>query len=626
MEIRPIETLTPFKFSTKLSNEIPYRGLYREEVKTEQGNVREMLIYLPEGMRRSEYFVTIALPDREDVEAYIERSGWLSLADKKRTGLFFLVPEDGCWKSLEEEGSYLKAVRMAGGNPFTGFRYNSRRTEYLFGAGEGGAVLEQWAAGHPMDVIAQVYINTDVSENKLRELSSFSYSDDMRQPAHPESRVRPVFEDLPADRIPVATALFNSPTEAYWTEVNADNPLAAAENLVWLPEDLSYDDPEDIEKALDFMTSFTRGRGDSAHADRLSKRLDYEKAKAAGQLFEVFDFIQRVDNTGNDQAKTPYTDWKRNYIVYIPEKCWDYKTVRYPVYYFFSGGNTPSHDYFDEVDVSSIAEKYGFIAVVPSSVNGWNTQDGSWPPTIDPKTGSISDDIAFMDSLFTKIEEDFNVDPGRVYITGHSMGSIFCNYLGMQLGDRITAIGACSGPLFDAAVYNEAYSKGTGYQYTENALETILPAMFIFGERDNWPVYIGAWDDAKYETWYGGMMNALNPARRFNDVYYSFSTQEYWVRRNGLSFEDHVYTEEGFLKDGQTEEPVPFTKENIEKRYTTAVWKNRLEIPLCAWVACAGRAHGAAHTDYEKAWTDWFSHFTMDKDGNRYYDGKKIEA
>ena len=206
------------------------------------------------------------------------------------------------------------------------------------------------------------------------------------------------------------------------------------------------------------------------------------------------------------------------------------------------------------------------------------------------------------------------------------MGSIFCNYLGMRLGHRITAIGACSGPLFDAEVYNEQYPKGTGYQYAENAEKTILPAMFIFGERDNWPVTVGPWKESYYENWYGGQMNAMNPERRFNDVYYSFSTQEYWIRRNGLDLSGYAYTEEGFLKDGQTSEPVPFTEENIRRRYTTAVWKNSQGIPLFSWSACAGRAHGAVCSDYEKVWTDWFACFTMDQDGNRYYKGERISA
>ena len=214
MEIRSTEELAPYRFSTGLSNESPYHGLFREEVKTEQGENRELLVYLPEGMRRNEYFVTIALPDGEDTEDYIERSGWLPLADSRRTGLFFLMPQEGKWKSYREEEPYLNAVRMAGGNPFAGSKYSTRRTEYLFGVGEGGTVLEQWAAVHPGNVIAQMYIGAKVSEATLRELShGICYEDDMSQPAHPESRVRPVFEGVRADRIPVATALYCSPQE-----------------------------------------------------------------------------------------------------------------------------------------------------------------------------------------------------------------------------------------------------------------------------------------------------------------------------------------------------------------------------------------------------------------------------
>lgn len=112
--------------------------------------------------------------------------------------------------------------------------------------------------------------------------------------------------------------------------------------------------------------------GDSVYSNVLGKRLDYKEAKADGRLFEVFDYVQTVDNTGNENATTPSTDWERNYIVYVPEQCKDYSETSYPVVYFFSGGSTPSHAYLDQTHAWEIADKYGFIAVVPSSVNGWN--------------------------------------------------------------------------------------------------------------------------------------------------------------------------------------------------------------------------------------------------------------
>ena len=106
---------------------------------------------------------------------------------------------------------------------------------------------------------------------------------------------------------------------------------------------------------------------------------------------------------------------------------------------------------------------------------------------------------------------------------------------------------------------------------------------------------------------------------RFNDVYYTYTTQKYWADRNGVSLEDCELVEQGLIGDGQTGEQVPFTRETAAKRYTSYQWRAADGMPVMMWIQCAGRGHMQVPTDVEKLWTDWFSRFRRGADGEIAY-------
>lgn len=86
--------------------------------------------------------------------------------------------------------------------------------------------------------------------------------------------------------------------------------------------------------------------------------------------------------------------------------------------------------------------------------------------------------------------------------------------------------------------------------------------------------------------------------------------------------------EEGLTLNGQDVDPVEYNKETAAKRYTTYQWNGSDDIPLFSWVQCAGRAHSTVVSDYEKVWTDWFSHFRTQKSesgSTSYYSASGFE-
>ncbi len=56
-----------------------------------------------------------------------------------------------------------------------------------------------------------------------------------------------------------------------------------------------------------------------------------------------------------------------------------------------------------------------------------------------------SPDVVFMDDLINSLEARCNIDPARIFASGHSRGGGMVNRLGCDLADRFAAIGPVSG-------------------------------------------------------------------------------------------------------------------------------------------------------------------------------------
>jgi len=58
------------------------------------------------------------------------------------------------------------------------------------------------------------------------------------------------------------------------------------------------------------------------------------------------------------------------------------------------------------------------------------------------------DDVGFISKLIDKLEQEYPVDPKRIYVTGMSNGGMMTHKLGIELSDKITAIAPVVGTLF----------------------------------------------------------------------------------------------------------------------------------------------------------------------------------
>jgi dienelactone hydrolase len=154
-----------------------------------------------------------------------------------------------------------------------------------------------------------------------------------------------------------------------------------------------------------------------------------------------------------------HVDHSSEYLIYVPSN-YD-KTAQTPLIVVGHGGNDCQDLADSEVAAHSgmnpwvsFAEQHGFLMVAPLTDRAW---------------GHIGYSIIF--STLSQVQRDYNIDPNRIYITGHSMGGHLSYRSGIYLGDRWAAISPMSG----------------GYDYVASGLVENLfnvPGFATWGEFD----------------------------------------------------------------------------------------------------------------------------------------------
>jgi polyhydroxybutyrate depolymerase len=160
-----------------------------------------------------------------------------------------------------------------------------------------------------------------------------------------------------------------------------------------------------------------------------------------------------------------YDGYQRTFKYYVPTTYNESKNP-VPLMLSFHGRGSSGSGQIRLSSFQNVAEKEGFIVVFPDSTEiddgqlispghrfQWN--DGR---TNTPQYRAGVDDVSFTSELIDHFQENFNIDPSRVYASGMSNGSLFANRLAVELSDRIAGIGAVTGPL--AAPIAEKTPKG----------------------------------------------------------------------------------------------------------------------------------------------------------------------
>jgi polyhydroxybutyrate depolymerase len=154
--------------------------------------------------------------------------------------------------------------------------------------------------------------------------------------------------------------------------------------------------------------------------------------------FRLFAFSSSV--TGNKPGSIELDGRTRTYFVHLPP-AYNGKTLL-PVVIVLHGA-TESPAGVEKLSGMSVeADQENFIAVYPRGTGRMNP--ARMPTWNSGNCGGYAqrnhvDDVGFMRALIDKLEQDYAVDPKRIYVTGISSGGMMSYRLACELSDKIAA-------------------------------------------------------------------------------------------------------------------------------------------------------------------------------------------
>lgn len=139
---------------------------------------------------------------------------------------------------------------------------------------------------------------------------------------------------------------------------------------------------------------------------------------------------------------TPYTlthdGQERVYHLHVPENL----SKPAPVLLIFPGNTQSSHNMSMVTGLSALADREGFIAVYPKSLEGYGLY-----ATV-PEVGV--DDLGFLRAILDGLAADYDIDASRIYATGNSNGAFFAQRVACEMADVVAAVTSVSGTMPDA--------------------------------------------------------------------------------------------------------------------------------------------------------------------------------
>ena len=158
-----------------------------------------------------------------------------------------------------------------------------------------------------------------------------------------------------------------------------------------------------------------------------------------------------------------------SWLEYIPDS---FKPDSHPALVISChGGGAHADMQFSETSWCYLAETEGLIAVFPNAGGerrSWLTEDdtpqlpGERPSMLDvfksSPDGRVSEDahhIKFISALIEEMKAKYNIDEGRVYMQGMSMGDIMTMMFARVCGRKLAGIDSTAGPSPEIALFDE---------------------------------------------------------------------------------------------------------------------------------------------------------------------------
>jgi polyhydroxybutyrate depolymerase len=137
----------------------------------------------------------------------------------------------------------------------------------------------------------------------------------------------------------------------------------------------------------------------------------------------------------------------RTYLIHVPPQYDDSKS--FPLVIALHGGGGNSQNMMEKTGFNNVSDEKGFIVVYPDGVGRFKNRLLTWNAghCCGYALDNNIDDVGFIRALIEKIQNNFNIDSKRIYVTGHSNGGMMTYRLGAELSDIIAAIAPVAGTI-----------------------------------------------------------------------------------------------------------------------------------------------------------------------------------
>ncbi len=473
-----------------------------------QGKKRRMLAYAPAEIRDSTAAVIILGENGKTADDLLKKSGWCEIADteecKEKLIVFFLEPENGKWQIDEPYGktdgdvAYVNAAALAATERYLFCVHESKI--YLTGCREGGVMANMAAAWNPAFYAGVVSVGGSSVSPEYLEAAGKDFCANLDGFTDESHR-----QDIRKGSIPMPAWVIDDPESPvgagdeilqYWRTAcgTDDRPRQLSKDQVEYTRSAETPYPLNQEKGA-YRVCYSNIPGSSAgYAKPLLRRIwkDFLYRQRRWMSCPGGDLRVTQDPVRDLNMEYHYEEvdgWMREWYIYIPEAVKNNPGRKVPVVFAIHGYTCSGEIYSGNSEWYRVAEQYGFIAVFPSALHAHvNMPDQGLLPEFTPLAAwnifneeDCPDEMRFFHYMLDQLLEKYPADPGRVFATGHSWGSLMTQKLGLEMTDRLAAIAPCSGVFFGGAS-----ERMRPFYESGKDLDTELPIWMFWGMEEEW--------------------------------------------------------------------------------------------------------------------------------------------
>jgi poly(3-hydroxybutyrate) depolymerase len=612
---------------------IPLSGYYTKTVDV-NGTARPVKLFMSDYTACRAYATVIAVPDGVDTYEFLQRQGWLELANSRGEFLVVLEPGEKGWGEAEDEKAYVEAAMTfanTGRNAKNVTLFTNHSTYYFVGYGKGAAALETWSAKNPTYVDSQALLHgKSVGKTFLDEEGAKIYDGTNTGGYDPGildlNEFKAVLKDLGYSNVisrkdvPVPTWFDGYAADdysiAYWKAANdvsgdADNEGVFRQSInsdafqteyenSWRARHglttgiakvkvTDYNGYPSAQELGAFLYRYSRYNTPFAYSNHLSERQDYTPARVAAQKAAAGKAIDETTFVAYDEPYKADSDKVyQGYNLLARERSNTANGV-------YESGIFATAD--DNDDGKLDAREY--LMYIPKSAKG------STPVVVQFPGMTQSVAVGFDSTQWWRIADEYGV----VIII---LGEVYNNGVALSWKNSDTEYMAVMDILADeidgkdveidwTRIYGSGHSLGSAqvqtFAHTHPEFFAAV-ASTSFGSQSN---------KGKYE--------AIPAYLAVGQSDLPFLMKDLWTSASLKSWFSYLAAVDDLKVTEATPENADFS--STEGRYKDYVWNNRQGIPMVKWTQTYLREHNCYPAEVQFAW-DFLNKYSKDEDG-RYY-------